>query len=94
VTFLSIVIYRNCADCLPQRACLDKLREETADHPDWQDFDEQSADGASTRPMSSVSTPQPPQKSGFKLKLNNGSKANGSSSRQGTDSLAQSDEDE
>jgi len=43
--------------------------------------------------MSSVSTPQPPQKSGFKLKLN-GARANGgSSSRQGTDSLAQSDED-
>lgn len=40
--------------------------------------------------MSSVGTPQPIQKSGFKLKLN-GSKARESSSRQGTDSLAQSD---
>jgi len=39
--------------------------------------------------MSSVSTPQPPPKSGIKLKLNG--RTNGSASRQGTDSLAQSD---
>jgi len=71
-----------------QRACLDKLREETANFPEWQDFDE-SADGNSTRPISSVGTPQPPQKSGFKLKLG----AKGVTPRGGTDSLAQSDEE-
>ncbi|KAK3715437.1 transcriptional regulator [Vermiconidia calcicola] len=77
---------------LIENALLEKLREETANHPEWQDFDE-SGDGASTRPISSVGTPQPPQKSGFKLKLN-GARANGTSSRGGTDSLAQSDDDE
>lgn len=67
-----------------------KLREETAAHPEWQDFDDASstADGASTRPMSSVGTPQP-AKSGIKLKLN----GRPSASRQGTDSAAQSDEE-
>ncbi|KAK4569992.1 transcriptional regulator [Recurvomyces mirabilis] len=75
-----------------ERACLDKLREETANHPDLQDFDEASVDGTSTRPISSVSTPQPPQKSGFKLKLN-GRGANGHSSRGGTESLVPSDEE-
>ena len=82
-----------------QRACLDKLREETAEFPEWQDFDDQSsvADGTSTRPMSSVGTP-PPQRSGFKLKLN-GTRAThsaggGATSRGGTDSLVQSDDDE
>ncbi|EMC97393.1 hypothetical protein BAUCODRAFT_68199 [Baudoinia panamericana UAMH 10762] len=64
-------------------ACVNKLRELTADHPDLQDFDDASADGASTRPMSSVGTPQPAQKSGFKLKLN-GTRANGNSSMTGT----------
>ncbi|KAK5120002.1 hypothetical protein LTR85_007078 [Meristemomyces frigidus] len=83
------VLYRDAN--LIERACLDKLREETADHPELQDFDEQSVDGTSTRPMSSVGTPQP-AKSGFKLKLN-GARANGNSSRGGTESLAQSDED-
>jgi ATP-dependent helicase STH1/SNF2 len=74
-----------------QDALINKLREETANHPEWQDFDDASstADGASTRPMSSVGTPQPP-KSGIKLKLNNGRP---STSRQGTDSVAQSDEE-
>ncbi|KAK4548522.1 hypothetical protein LTR36_009432 [Oleoguttula mirabilis] len=76
---------------LIERACLDKLREETADHPELQDFDEQSVDGTSTRPISSVGTPQPP-KSGFKLKLN-GARGHARSSRGGTESLAQSDED-
>lgn len=41
--------------------------------------------------MSGVSTPQP-TKSGIKLKLN-GTKANGNSSRGGTESVAQSDEE-
>ena len=75
-----------------QNACIQKLREETENYPEWQDWEETSADGASTRPISSVGTPQPPQRSGFKLKLN-GSRANGNSSRGGTDSLAQSDDD-
>ncbi|KAM3417658.1 Transcription regulatory protein SNF2 [Cercospora zeina] len=74
-----------------ERACLEKLREETANFPQWQDFDGDSADGGSTRPMSGVSTPQP-AKSGIKLKLN-GTRANGNSSRGGTESLAQSDEE-
>lgn len=73
-----------------EEALLSKLREETAAHPEFQDFDDASstADGASTRPMSSVGTPQPP-KSGIKLKLN----GRPSASRQGTDSVAQSDEE-
>jgi ATP-dependent helicase STH1/SNF2 len=77
---------------IPQDALINKLREETADHPEWQDFDDASstADGASTRPMSSVGTPQPP-KSGIKLKLNNGGRP--STSRQGTASVVQSDEE-
>jgi len=76
---------------LIERSCVEKLREETRDYPELQDFDDQeSADGTSTRPMSSVGTPQPP-KSGFKLKLNG--RANGNSSRAGTDSLAQSDDE-
>ncbi|KAF2484630.1 chromatin remodeling complex SWI/SNF component SWI2 [Neohortaea acidophila] len=80
---------------LIERACVDKLREETADHPEWQDFDDQtSGDGASTRPISSVSTPQPPQRSGFKLKLGGPRGVNGSTSRGGSDSLAPSDDEE
>ncbi|KAK5109499.1 hypothetical protein LTR62_006951 [Meristemomyces frigidus] len=75
-----------------ERACLDKLREETADYPELQDFDEASADGGSTRPISSVSTPQPSQKSGFKLKLNG--RSNGHASRVGTESSAVSDDEE
>ena len=76
-----------------QNKCIEKLREDTENYPEWQDWDGQtSVDGASTRPISSVGTPQPPQRSGFKLKLN-GMKQNGTSSRGGTDSLAQSDED-
>ena len=72
---------------------MEKLREETANYPEWQDWDEPaSADGGSTRPISSVGTPQPPQRSGFKLKLN-GARANGNSSRGGSDSLAQSDDE-
>ena len=82
------------ADMFEQNACLEKLREETADYPDWQDFDGESADGGSTRNISSVSTPQPAQKSGFKLKLNGASRGTGSSSRLGTDSLAQSDDED
>ncbi|CAK1366197.1 Transcription regulatory protein SNF2 [Cercospora beticola] len=74
-----------------ERACLEKLREETANFPQWQDFDGDSADGGSTRPMSGVSTPQP-AKSGIKLKLN-GARANGNSSRGGTESVAQSDDE-
>jgi len=50
-------------------------------------------DGASTRNISTVGTPQPPPKSGFKLKLN-GSRGNGQASRGGTESLVQSDDDE
>ncbi|KAI5365482.1 putative bromodomain, helicase, Helicase superfamily 1/2, ATP-binding domain-containing protein [Septoria linicola] len=74
-----------------ERACLDKLREESANFPQWQDLDGDSADGGSTRPMSGVSTPQP-VKSGIKLKLN-GARANGHSSRGGTESLVQSDDE-
>lgn len=71
---------------------MDKLREEMANHPGSQDLEGDSADGNSTRPMSSVGTPQPVPKSGIKLKLGNGSsRANGNSSRGGTESLAQSD---
>ncbi|KAK5167385.1 transcriptional regulator [Saxophila tyrrhenica] len=78
---------------LIENACVEKLREETANHPEFADFDDQSAgDGASTRNISSVGTPQPAPRSGFKLKLN-GSKANGNSSRGGTESVAQSDEE-
>ncbi|KAK4501861.1 hypothetical protein PRZ48_007670 [Zasmidium cellare] len=80
---------------LIERACLDKLREETANYPKWQqDLEDESsvADGNSTRPMSSVSTPQPATKPSIKLKLN-GARANGNSSRGGTESAAQSDEE-
>lgn len=77
---------------LIERACLEKLHEETRAHPEFQDYDDSSADGTSTRPMSSVGTPQPPQKSGFKLKLN-GTRVTANSSRGGTESLAQSDDE-
>ena len=41
-----------------QAACLTKLREETAEHPELQDFeDSTSADGRSTAAVSSVGTP-------------------------------------
>ena len=80
-----------------QRACIDKLREETAKYPEWQDFDDQtSGDGASTRPISSAGTPQPPQRSGFKLRLNGArttSTNGGTASREASGSLAQSDDD-
>ncbi|KAF2768718.1 chromatin remodeling complex SWI/SNF component SWI2 [Teratosphaeria nubilosa] len=79
---------------LIERACVDKLKEATSKHPEFADFDGESADGNSTRPMSSTGTPQPAQKSGFKLKLGNGRSAtNGNSSRGGTESVAVSDED-
>ncbi|KAK5134811.1 hypothetical protein LTR08_006043 [Meristemomyces frigidus] len=77
-----------------ENACLDKLREETSNHPELQDFDDPSADGASTRNISSVGTPQPVPKSGFKLRLTGGPKASGRSSRGGTESAMQSDDDE
>lgn len=57
----------------PQKACLDRLREETAKYPEWADSLDESTDagGASTRPVTSAAgTPQPPARSGFKLKLN------------------------
>ena len=82
-----------------QHACVEKLRAETANLPDWQDFDESgSADGgASTRPISSVGTPQPGPRSGFKLKLNGARGADGGGSGQGpgpgTESAAVSDEE-
>jgi len=78
------------ANQILQEALVSKLREETANFPEWQDFDDASstADGASTRPMSSVGTPQPP-KSGIKLKLN----GRPSASRQGTASVVQSDDE-
>ena len=73
---------------------MDKLREETAEHPEFQDWEE-SADGMSTKNVSSVGTPVPQQpKSGFKLKLNGSRAANGqTSSRGGTESAMQSDEE-
>jgi len=77
---------------LIESACLEKLHEETREYPDFQDYDDSSGDGTSTRPMSSVGTPQPPQKSGFKLRLN-GTRLTGNSSRGGTESLAQSDDE-
>ena len=80
--------------CDLQSACLDKLREETAEYPEFQDFDDPSADGASTRNISSVGTPQPTPKSGFKLRLNGGGRGNGRGSRGGTESAMQSDDDE
>ncbi|KAK0853315.1 transcriptional regulator [Friedmanniomyces endolithicus] len=87
---------------LIETACVEKLREETRGHPDLQDFDDvaTSADGASTRPISTVGTPQPAQqqqqKSGFKLKLNNGARAGQGrvASRAGTESAAPSDDEE
>lgn len=87
---------RPITDFCFQQACFDKLREQTADHPELQDFDEDVSASASisdptSRPMSSMGTPQP-AKSGIKLKLN-GSRSAGVHSRQGTDSLAQSDEE-
>lgn len=79
-----------------QKACLDKLREETAKYPEWADWDaenstEAEGGGTSTRPMSSTTgTPAPPARSGFKLKLNGRSAgaaaSGGQSSRTGTES--------
>jgi ATP-dependent helicase STH1/SNF2 len=71
-----------------------KLQEEMANHPGSEDLDVESsvADGTSTRPMSAVGTPQP-ARSGIKLKLGNGGRANGNSSRGGTESAVQSDSD-
>ncbi|QIW98608.1 hypothetical protein AMS68_004126 [Peltaster fructicola] len=77
---------------LIEQAAVNKLREQTADHPEWQDFDDVSSNfDAASRPISTVGTPQP-ARSGIKLKLN-GAKPNGGQSRQDTDSLAQSDEE-
>ncbi|SMQ53533.1 unnamed protein product [Zymoseptoria tritici ST99CH_3D7] len=76
-----------------EAACMKKLQEEMANHPGSEDLEEGSvADGISTRPMSTVGTPQP-ARSGIKLKLGNGGRANGNSSRGGTESAAQSDSD-
>lgn len=92
VSLHEFYITRTLANHILQSACMDKLREEMANHPGSQDLEGDSADGNSTRPMSSVGTPQPAPKSGIKLKLGNGSsRANGNSSRGGTESLAQSD---
>ncbi|EME43167.1 hypothetical protein DOTSEDRAFT_72522 [Dothistroma septosporum NZE10] len=80
---------------LIERACDDKLREQTAEHPRWQrDLEEDSsvADGMSTRPMSAAGTPQPAAKPSIKLKLN-GARLNGNTSRGGTESAAQSDDE-
>ncbi|GAB7362068.1 hypothetical protein MBLNU230_g2102t1 [Neophaeotheca triangularis] len=80
---------------LIERSCDDKLREETANHPEWQDFnnDDKSsmAEGGSTRQISAAGTPQP-QRSGFKLKLN-GARSNGTP-RGGSKSRAASDDEE
>jgi len=80
-----------------ERACDKKLQEATADYPQWQDFD----DLAPSAPMSvakpSANTAQP-QKSGIKLKLggpkNPAATPNaGNSSRGGTESALQSDDE-
>ena len=54
-----------------QAACLSKLREETAEYPELQDFeDSTSADGRSTAAVSSVGTPMANgHAGGQKLKL-------------------------
>ncbi|KAK4902957.1 transcriptional regulator [Elasticomyces elasticus] len=70
-----------------------KLREETRIRPDLHDCVDPSVDGASTRPISTVGTPQPPPKSGFKLKLIR-TRANGQTSRGGTERLAQCDDED
>ncbi|KAF2720531.1 chromatin remodeling complex SWI/SNF component SWI2 [Polychaeton citri CBS 116435] len=79
---------------LIEKSCFDKLADETKEYPQFQNYDNDTEDGGSTRPMSSVSTPQPqPARSGFRLRLN-GRGANGAnSSRGGTESAVQSDEE-
>ncbi|TKA82412.1 hypothetical protein B0A49_00011 [Cryomyces minteri] len=85
----SSILYQDAN--LIEETCLQKLREATGPYPDFQDYDDQDSsirDGRSTAPMSSVGTPQasagPARK--LKLKLNQ-------SSRAGTDSAMQSDDD-
>lgn len=72
-----------------QETCARKLREETEKHAEFQDWEDaaSTADGASTRPMSSAGTPLPQPKINLKF---GGRK---SASRAGTDSIAQSDDE-
>ncbi|KAK6437139.1 transcriptional regulator [Oleoguttula sp. CCFEE 5521] len=84
---------------LIEETCLQKLREETANLPEWQDFDEADSVADTSRINSSVGTPQPVVKSGIKLKLNgrgagNGTANLGSASRGGTDSRGGSDDED
>ncbi|KAK6410768.1 transcriptional regulator, partial [Oleoguttula sp. CCFEE 5521] len=84
---------------LIEETCLQKLREETANLPEWQDFDEADSVADTSRINSSVGTPQPVVKSGIKLKLNgrgagNGNANLGSASRGGTDSRGGSDDED
>ncbi|KAK4888759.1 hypothetical protein LTR28_002884, partial [Elasticomyces elasticus] len=52
--------FRLCELTLSQATVVRRLREETEEHPELQDWDDQTssmADGTSTRPISSVGTP-------------------------------------
>jgi ATP-dependent helicase STH1/SNF2 len=76
-----------------QSACLEKLQKETSKFPRWQNFDEPEslADNSSlsaaptTKNNSAAATPQPPARSGFKLKLG-GPKTPATTSAAGTPS--------
>ena len=81
-----------------QDTCVRKLREETAKYPQFQDWDNDSSVGGSTRPVSGVNTPLngPNGAAGgggggmMKLKL---TLTGAALSRGGTESAAQSDDD-
>jgi ATP-dependent helicase STH1/SNF2 len=60
---------------LNQSAALEKLTQETAKFPRWKNFEQPEAADADAKAAatnatnSAVGTPQPPARSGFKLKL-------------------------
>ncbi|KAL8868750.1 MAG: hypothetical protein Q9198_008076, partial [Flavoplaca austrocitrina] len=75
-------------------ACLSKLKQETANYPEFQDFEESRstpADGRSTAGVSKVGTPMPPGSGAPKLKLLFNGTRNGFAN--GGDSGMQSEEE-
>ncbi|KAL9631568.1 MAG: hypothetical protein Q9204_004178 [Flavoplaca sp. TL-2023a] len=86
------VIFQDANDI--EAACLSKLKQETANYPEFQDFEESRstpADGRSTAGVSKVGTPMPPGSGAPKLKLLFNGTRNGFAS--GGDSGMQSEEE-
>ncbi|KAL8782529.1 MAG: hypothetical protein Q9213_005294 [Squamulea squamosa] len=86
------VIFQDANDI--EAACLAKLKQETENHPEFQDFEESSstpADGRSTAGVSNVGTPMPSGHGAPKLKLTFNGHRNGYAN--GGDSGMQSDDE-